>query len=111
MALLTAQVVDLDGTAVTFAACAGGGDTVRWTNDLVIRVRNADASPHTVTIDCPATCSFGLAANAAHDLAVVVAAGAEQDIFVGQEKFKLAADGLVYITYTAVTSMTVAATR
>lgn len=110
MAAITVVTPSAAGAAIAFVAASGGGDTATWYNDLCLHVKNADASDKTVTIDCPGTCSFGLAANAAHDLAVTVAAGTEKIIFLGDEKFKQS-NGTVSITYSAVTSVTVGAFR
>lgn len=75
MAILVVQKPTLAGVVATKAAVTPGGDSFPNTGVEWIEVENAHATdPRTVTIDSPGTCSFNLAANAAHDDAVVVAA-------------------------------------
>lgn len=75
MAILTVQRPSLTGQAFTLAAAAAGGDSFPNTGVEYFHIRNAHATnPRTVTFDSPGTCTFGLAANAAHDAAVVVSA-------------------------------------
>ena len=109
MAALTVTVPSEAGTAISFVAAGAGGDTATWYSDLVLHVKNGDASPHTVTIDVPGACEFGVV-NAAHDHSVTVAAGAEKQIRIGSSKFKQS-NGNVNISYDGVTSVTVAAFR
>jgi hypothetical protein len=110
MAALTIQSVGVAGTAVTFAAATVSGDTVRWSSDVVLRVKNGAGAPINVTIDDPNPCNHGFT-GAAHDLVVAVAAGAEVDIPLGDERFKITSTGLVAVTYSSVTTITVAAVR
>lgn len=75
MAVLTVQKPVVAGVALTMAAAAAGGDSFPNTGVEFLQVTNAHATdPRTITFDSPGTCNFGLAANAAHDQAVVVAA-------------------------------------
>ena len=75
MAALTVQRPSVAGVAQTMATAASGGDTVVNDGNVFLRVTNAHAAnPRTVTIDSPNTCDFLLAANAAHDAVVVIAA-------------------------------------
>ena len=75
MAVLTVQKPVVAGVALTKQAAAAGGDSFPNTGVEFFEVTNAHATnARTVTFDSPGTCSFGLAANAAHDEAVVVAA-------------------------------------
>lgn len=100
MATLTVVTPDITGELTTLVAAAAGGDTFANTGSEYLVVRNAHATlARTVTIDSPATCSFGLAANAAHDAAIVIAALTQQTIGpfpVG--RFNTGA-GMVVITY------------
>src|SRR6478736_4339916 len=77
MATLTPQTASIGGTAITFASAAGGGDQFANSGSERVIIKNGSGGSLTVTFDSPSTCSFGAAAAAAHDIAVVVAAGAE----------------------------------
>lgn len=111
MATLSVQVISRTGTAATYGAAAGGGD--EFVNDGTSRlhVKNGGGSPITVTIDSPNTCNFGVAANAAHDYAITVGAGADK--FIGPfsaDQFN-DVNGKVQVTYSGVTTVTVAVMR
>jgi hypothetical protein len=111
MATLTVQTAVIAGTAVTFAAAAGGGDQFANSGNERVIIKNGSGAPITVTFDSPTTCSFGTTANAAHDLAVSVAAGAETMVGpLSTDKFN-DANGNVQITYSGVTSLTIAVVR
>lgn len=103
MALLATQKLQITGTAPTYTSAAGGGDTVKAGPRTVLHVVNGDASPHTATVVVPGT-RFG---QALADVAVAVPAGEER--FIGPLTSDLATNGVVSITYDAVTSVTVAA--
>lgn len=105
MALLTRQQPKLAGTAITYAAASGGGDTFGWTSDGVLRVKNGSGGSITVTIVTPGNTKYG---QADPDIPVAVAAGAEAAI--GPFPATLATDGVVSVTYSGVTSLTVAYT-
>lgn len=101
MAVLSVQDASA-GLAPTFVAATAGGDTVStvgtgdgggWTLGLFILVRNADAAAKTVTVEGMAPLS--------------VPAAGEGVIPVRVKHFGAAAT----ITYSAVTSVTVAAVR
>lgn len=108
MAVLTVQKPSAAGTYAPVAAEAGG-DSFPNTGVEFFYIKNGDASPKTVTFDSPGTCSFGLAANAAHDLAVTVPAGEEKLIGPFATARFNDANNRVQVTYSAVTSVTVAA--
>lgn len=75
MAILTVQKPTLTGAVATMAAAAAGGDSFPNTGVEFFRVTNGHATlARTVTFDSPGSCSFGLAAHAAHDSVIVVAA-------------------------------------
>lgn len=107
MALLSTQTVDVDGQVITLAAAAGGGDTFNPGNGVSLRVKNGDASAKTVTVESHVPCNQG----GTHNLVVVVAAGDTVDIGpLPASRFGDAA-GVGHITYSAVTSVTIAAVR
>lgn len=104
MALLSPQLPTFAGVAVTYAAAAAGGDTFVPSARRRLHVKNGGASPITVTITTPAT----YAGLAIADAGGSVAAGAE--VAFGPFDPALFADsgGVAAVTYTAVTSVTVA---
>lgn len=107
MALIAPQQIQITGTEVTYAAASGGGDTVAPGDDVFLHVKNADASDKTVTLVRPGT-EFG---QANPDVAVVVTAGEQRMIGPLSREFADASTGLISVTYSAVTSVTVAACR
>ena len=103
MANLTIQEGKVTGTALTMAAASGGGDTVPVGGALL--VRNGDASSKTVTVAVPGE-KYG---QARPDIEVVMAAGATALIGPFPPDLADDEDRLVHVTYSAVTSVTVAA--
>ncbi|MDP9183846.1 MAG: hypothetical protein M3P04_13860 [Actinomycetota bacterium] len=103
MALLANQQPKLSGTAITYAAAAGGGDTIGYTPYGVLRVKNGSGSSITVTVVTPGNTQYS---QADPDIPVVVTAGAE--VAIGPFPSTLAVDGVISITYSGVTSLTVA---
>lgn len=111
MAELTVQVSGVAGTAIAFGAAAGGGDSFNNiganAGRTVLLVKNGDASGKTVTINSQVPCNQGFD----HDVAVTVAAGATETIGPFDPARWNDSSGLVQVTYSAVTSVTVAAMR
>ncbi len=108
MALLTHQVVDRDGHQIAFAAAAGGGDTYRVDDDRsILLVKNDHTSAHTVTLPTPGTVQgLAIAENA------VVCANAQiTAIPLYRGLYRDNTDGLLDITYSAVTALSVAIIR
>jgi hypothetical protein len=104
MALIPAVTAAVAGTLVTYTAAAGGGDTVQFTTNTEFRVKNGSGSSMTVTVVIPGNTEFG---QAAPDLPVVVAAGAERAILLTRGMVDTST-GLISITYSLATSVTVA---
>ncbi|MCW2498273.1 hypothetical protein [Jatrophihabitans sp.] len=102
MAALVPQVVQIAGTAPTANAASAGGDTVPTGDRTWIHVTNGSGSSVTVTIATPGTVS-GLAIA---DVTVAIPAGTGKDI--GPLTTALFGDNAA-ITYSATTSVTVAA--
>lgn len=104
MASLSAQSVGQSLADTVFSSASGGGDTAPTGDNVVLLVKNADASSKTVTLETAATYR-GLAVA---DVAVVVAAGKTATIPLGPKALYAQANGRVNLTYSAVTSVTVA---
>lgn len=108
MALLASQVTTRAGLAVSFAAASGGGDTFTPDKDTYLHVKNASGAPITVTIVTPRTDPIG---NPVADNAISVPA-TTGDVRIGPFPAEIYADpttGLATVTYSGVTSLTVAA--
>ncbi len=108
MADLTVQAVTIDGILPTYGAAAGGGDTFDNDGKTLFHVKNADASPITVTIDD--TISTGPAGAKAFDADVEVTVGATSEQLIGPFPTKRFGRSAA-VTYSAVTTVTVAAIR
>lgn len=106
MADLTIQKINQTGIAPSFVAASSVGDTFANDGKTFLHVKNGGASPITVTIDSVAPCNYGFD----HDVQVTVGAGAEQ-IIGPFETYRFNTDGKVSVSYSGVTSVTVAAFR
>lgn len=106
MALLSTQQIQITGPAITLAAAAAGGDTVTPGDRTFLWVKNTDATSKTVTVVVPGE----YYAQPLTDVAVTVPATTGERL-IGPLDQKLATDGVVSITYSAVTNVTVAAVR
>ena len=110
MALLAREKVDEGGLVATYNAANGGGDTFDNDGRVILHVKNADAAGKDVTItpENPTTDKQGYGVLTKPNAGGTVAAGTEQ--FFGP--FPPAAFGVLgQITYTDVTSLTVAVLR
>lgn len=106
MAVLTIQPAAHTGLNPSYAAASAGGDQFPPGEDVMLHVKNADATSKTVTVLSPTPCSQG----ATHNLAVAVPAGTERMIGpLPAGRFAQPSTGLVHVTYSAVTAVTVAA--
>lgn len=108
MAALTIQDIVRAGLDPTYETAAGGGDTAANLNgDVHIHIKNGSGGSVTATFETPRTVD-GLAVD---DLAVPIPAGEER--FIGPFPPSTFNDGAgdVAITYSAVTSVTIAALR
>lgn len=104
MAALAKQLAKQAGTALTFTAAAVGGDTVPCESGTALIVKNGSGSSVTVTVVTPGTKS-GLAIA---DQTVAVAAGAETIIGPFGSDFADTTDGRAHVSYSSVTTVTVA---
>lgn len=109
MATLTPQVVTRAGLGPTYAACTGGGDAAACGFDNFLHVKNASGGAITVTLAIPAGASgFSSAAYTSTAVSVPATTG---DRMIGPLNPQLYQDpttGLCTITYSGVTSLTVA---
>lgn len=111
MANLTVQSVDTDGLNPALVAAAGGGDTITPADagPHFLEVVNGGGSPITVTIDDPTSTDPGAASAFNPDVAVSVTNGQRRLIKIDVGRYKNPSTGLVGISYSAVTSVTVGA--
>ncbi|MFD6432820.1 hypothetical protein [Streptomyces venezuelae] len=103
MAILSAQRLPLGGLQPTFAAAAGGGDQAPCGEKLLLLVRNGDAASKTVTLATPGSVGDLPIADAQQ---VIPASGSA--MFPLKAVFRDPVTGRAGITYSAVTSVTVA---
>lgn len=111
MAELTVQALDEDGITPSYDNAAAGGDEFAYDEHAFIHVKNGDASEHTVTIPSQYTASEVKPGLQTQDLAVAVPAGEERMIGPFYEPAYKDSNGMVQITYDAVTSVTVGVFR
>lgn len=106
MATLTMQKPTLSGIALTYSNCSAGGDEfVNNSGRVCIHVKNGNTAAQTVTVNSQKPCDQG------YDHDVVVSIPASSDRLIGPfttDRFN-DANGKVQITYSGVTSMTIAA--
>ena len=108
MSTLTVQQTDLDGVVPSYAAAAGGGDEFANDGRSMLHVKNGSGGPLTVTVNSRVNCSHGFD----HDSATIVGAGSESMIGPFDiNRFNDPATGRASITYSDVTSLTVAAIK
>lgn len=107
MATVQSERIQIEGTEATYNSASGGGDKVAGGDDVVLHVKNGDASDHDVTIVTPGE----VAGQAIGDVTVTVPAGEERFIGPLTPSIFEGSDGLVSLTWSATTSMTFAAVR
>lgn len=109
MAVLSLQAITASGLAAIYSSASAGGDKVPLgAANIFLHVKNASASPVTVTITTQANSYKGLTVP---DRTVTVAASADK--FIGPIDAALHADSnqQAAVGYSAATSVTVAALR
>lgn len=105
MALLTRQVVQIGGTAITYQAAAAGGDTFAPADRTELRVRNGHTAAQSVTVVVPGNTRYG---QPEPDVTVSVPAGAEYAFGPFPNDLRDPGTGLVTVTYSGTTALTVA---
>ncbi|MFC8124657.1 hypothetical protein [Streptomyces sp. NPDC057302] len=104
MAILNAQKVVIGGLQPTYAAAAGGGDQAPVGEKLLLIVRNGDATSKTVTLATPGTVGDLAVADAVQ----AIPASGTAMFALKASAFRDPVTGRAAITYSAVTSVTVA---
>ncbi len=112
MAALTVITPDLNGELVTYAAAAGGGDSipVQAGGVYYLHVKNGHSSSQTVTINDPTAVTPVDAVAFNPDVAVPVVNATERIIRLDADRFR-DSDGNILLTYSGVTLLTVAVYR
>lgn len=111
MATLSIQSVSATGLNPTYVSAAGGGDKVKPGSATFIHVKNGGGASVTVTVDDALSTAPSGAYQFDPDLKVVVEPGGQR--FIGplpENRFR-GTDGYAAITYSGVSSVTVAALR
>lgn len=104
MAALTTQRISITGLAATYAAAGGSGDTIEAADNVFLHVKNGSGASINVTVAVPGT-EYGV--NRA-DPVIAVGAGADTFIQIPRE-IADSSDHRVHVTYSATTTVTVAA--
>lgn len=104
MALLSTQAIPTTGVNPSLTAAAGGGDTATPGTNVFLYVNNGGGSSITVTLVTPATVDGNLGVD---DRTVSVTNGQSRFIKLDSNYYRDPTTGLVSITYSGVTSVTV----
>lgn len=106
MATITPTNITTAGQAITFVAASAGGDTIAGAGNTTIQfqVKNGGGASITVTFAGVTACDQGTV----HTYPVTCAAGVDTDIVIPAKAIN-PTTGNVAVTYSAVTSVTVAA--
>ena len=111
MAELTLQQITEAGGAVTYASASGSGDTADNSGSTFLHIKNGSESSITVTITAEVTTVENTIYGDLTKANASIAVAATGEAFIGP--FKPAAfndsDAEIAITYSAVTSLTIAA--
>lgn len=103
MALLVATQAKIGGAVVTPTAADVAGETFRPDDHVVLWVVNGSGGSINVTVAVPGNSKYG---PANPDVVVAIAAGVSQGIGPFPADLADPADGLVHVTYSAVTTVT-----
>ena len=109
MATLATQVINRAGVGPTYAAATGGGDAMSVGSGMFLHVKNASGAPITVTMNVPAART--LEPNVAITSPTISVPATTGERMIGPIDAGTFADpttGLCTITYSGVTSLTVA---
>jgi hypothetical protein len=114
MAALTLQTIVEAGVTPSYASAAGGGDTAKNDNgDVFLHVKNGSGGALTVTVTAQKTSAItpGMGSTTKSNVAVSVGAGSEEMIGPFAPLAFNNASGNLAITYSGVTSLTIAAIK
>lgn len=111
MATLTTQIVNRAGTVITPVAAAGGGDAMACGSGMMLEVVNGGGAPITVTLNIPAARTYE--PNVAITSPAVSVTNGTTRWFgpIDAQTFADTVTGLLSITYSGVTTVTVAAVQ
>jgi hypothetical protein len=112
MATLATQVVNRAGLGPTYAAATGGGDAMAVGSGMFLHIKNGGGAPITVTLVVPAARTFE--PNVAITSPQISVPATTGDRMIGPVDAVTFADpvtGLCTLTYSAVTTVTVAAVQ
>jgi len=112
LATLTTQNITRAGVAQTYGAAAGGGDGMECGANMFLQVKNGSGAPITVTLNVPAARVYE--PNVAITSPTVSIPATTGDKMIGPIDAATFADpttGLCSITYSGVSSLTVAAIK
>jgi hypothetical protein len=111
MATLATQTINRAGTVITPVSAAGGGDAMTCGSNMMLEVVNGGGSPITVTLNVPAARTYE--PNVAITSPAVSVTNGTTRWFgpIDAQTFQDPTTGLCSITYSAVTSVTVAAVQ
>ncbi len=99
---ITVQEIDIDGLSPVFSASVADGEKFLNSGDQFLHVKNGGGSPITVTIQTPAQIeSIDIA-----EVEVTIPASEERIIGNFSPSIFNQSDGMVYVDYSAVTSVT-----
>jgi hypothetical protein len=108
MAVLSVQrAIPGTGLNPTYASAAGGGDSYPASGVELLHVKNGGGAPITLTVEGPNVDNFGTSGDN-HDQAYTIPNGGERFIRVSNMARHRDANGSVQLTYSAVTSVTIA---
>ena len=107
MAQLTVQQSLNSGLEATFSSANSGGDYFVNDGKTFIEIVNGGGSDITLTVDSPTECNQG----STHDVTVTVTAGERRHVGPFDKSRFNDDDGMVQLTYSDVTSVTIAAIK
>jgi hypothetical protein len=105
MAALSTQNVNRTGITLSFASCAGGGDTFTPGSQTMLYVKNGGGTSQTVTV---AASQILMGDIAIPNLTMAVSGSSEKTFGPFPASVYASSTGTTAISYTAVTSLTIA---